>query len=113
LFEELRRFDFGTIRDGEERFQPEIKASDATRLDSNFRPGHVVNNHDHEQFSERSPFNGECLDVTFNVSRIPILIDLAPNLDAIASQEFVASLLEGEGFVFSNLLKVGGLTPFL
>ncbi|MGV0026201.1 hypothetical protein [Phormidesmis priestleyi] len=35
------------------------------------------------------------------------------NLDAIATEEFVARLLEREGFVSTNLLKVGRSDSFL
>ncbi len=38
---------------------------------------------------------------------MPILIDFVPNPDPVATEEFVPSLLEGEGFVLSGLLEVG------
>ncbi len=46
-----------------------------------------------------------------SISRlVPILINAIPNLDAIARQELVASLFQGERFVSSNLFEVGRLT---
>jgi hypothetical protein len=49
-----------------------------------------------------------------SISRlVPILINAIPNLDAIARQELVASLFQGERFVSSNLFEVGRSNSFL
>nr|WP_217650457.1 hypothetical protein [Spirulina major] len=44
-------------------------------------------------------FNRHGLDLALNGARVPILIDFVPNPDPVATEEFVPSLLEGEGFV--------------
>jgi hypothetical protein len=40
------------------------------------------------------------------------LIDLIANFDPIAAKKLIASLLEREGFVFSNLLESWGSNSF-
>ena len=105
LFQELGRFNLGTIRASEERFQPKIKASDSTRLDFN-RGFRTVNDYNHKKLSQRSPLNGHGFDCPLNLSTVPILIDSLANLDAVATQKLIASLLQRERLVPLHLLKV-------
>jgi|SRR5579883_794139 len=107
LLEEPRRFDTETLRTRQECFQPEITASDFTRLDFDLWDWFSVNHHRHRQLSERRAFDGHGLDGAFDRSGIPVLKHSLADLDTIAAQKLIASLLQRERFVFFDLLEVG------
>ena len=105
LLEEQGRFNFGTVRAGQESLQAEIKPSGFTRLGSDCQRVFLVNNHGHKQLTQWSPLNGDSLDRPYYFSAVPILKNSAANLDPVAAQELVASLFEREGFVLFDLLE--------
>ncbi len=111
LLQELGRFNLGAIRASEESFQTKIKASDSTRLDFNYQL-RTINDHNHKKLSQRSSFNGHSLNRSLNLSTVPILVDSTPNFDTVATQEFIACLLQRERFIFSDFFKVGRPNSF-
>ena len=100
-----RTFNIFSSRGNQESFQPKVKPDAVTRSELIIL-GYIFLYHKVQiEIAEAITFDGDSLDVRWNIARLAELVDFALNLYLVAVKKFPARLFKREAAVLLDFLK--------